>query len=143
MMRTMQAHLFQYVPRTAILLVLVVFATALAACGGGGDGDNAVGDVLHFNGYDISARAMQLEVRAQLTSSPLGASACRYYDDMTVTEVVESIKRANPTPGPRTTPAPTSTPPKSAVMKDGQVEDKASLEKGAAIILSECKRLKG
>lgn len=115
-------------------LLCIFFA---AACSGGGD------DTLHLDGYDVSARQMQLEVRTQLLASgPLAATVCRYYDDMTVAEAVDAIKRANPTPGTRVTPEPTSTPPKGAVMRPGQVADKASFEKATSILLGECKRLK-
>ena len=108
------------------LVVLVIF---LVACSNGPDKET-----LHFDGYDISYRDFQLEMRRVLfNAGAAGVVACKQISDMTPQEAIDYMGR----------PSSTATPPKGAIQKPGQTTDAKSKERGVEALLSECKRLTG
>lgn len=107
---------------------LLVLALVLIACSG------KEKTLLHFDGYDISERDMQLEFRAVLARAGVqGLVVCRQFSDMTTEEARNYLSRIAGRSD--------ATPPPGAIQKPGQNVDPKSYDKAVELFLGECKRL--
>jgi hypothetical protein len=133
-MRTIQTHLFQYVPvRTVILLACVAFAMALSACSGGDDKPLTGARVLHFTGRDeteANFRQRTREVKLKETASWF--AACALFKGQTV-EAVQKYLTSDDKPDDPVSKYPGS------VARPGQKAVDADLRRATEIVLEECK----
>src|SRR5574342_73971 len=110
------------------LHIAALLGLFLIACGGKDDDSR----VLHFTGRDETEDNFRARIRQTVVDNPLGMKlVCYQVKDISAKAAVALLK----------TTSDSSTVPKGATSKPGQTAVAADLERSAAIVQEECKRL--